>query len=160
METNQTEVQQTTSADAPKQKKRLRIPKLTAADLAAIPGATLPQDKCLTNYIEINVPVTSPVGNLDEVTQTYGFAYSLDEEANAKNVGKVISVGVADSNFNVVLELNTAGEKPKPSAPALSGFIELKEFLDGVSLLKQDPAGTSATYKLKVNGTTTYENSF
>jgi hypothetical protein len=158
METNQTAVQQSNATDVPKQKTRRRIPKLTAADLAAFPGANPPIEKVVepphTYYIAYQVPVTANFGTPDEVGQVLDFAHQLDAQARAKDVGEVASVGVMGGVFVIMLKLSATGEQANPGTPALNAITQLDDFLKNATLLKQGSAGKSVTYKLKVNGTT------
>jgi hypothetical protein len=155
---NETAAQQGNTADALKKKKKLVIPKLTAADLAAFPGANLPTVKVaepdFTYSIVYQVPVTDAFGTSGEAGQVHDFAHQLDAQAKAKNVGNVVSISAEDSVFDIGLKLNETGKQANNSAPAANAFVQLKDFLNGAALLKQGPAGKPVTYKLKVNGTT------
>jgi hypothetical protein len=150
--------------EVPKQKTRRRIGKLTAADLAAFPGADMTPikkaDPDYKYYIEFKVPVTGIFGTPTEVGQGHDFAYQLDAQAKAKGVGSVSSVGVADGIFDVELKLDVAGEQEKHSTPAAGAIAKLQDFLGNAPQLKQGPAGKQATYKAKVNGTTIVEGHF
>jgi len=150
--------------EAAKQKTRRRIGKLTADDIAAFPGATPPPVKKVepdfTYYLVFNIPVTAPLGTPSEAAHVHDFAYQLDMQAKAKKVGEVISVGVADGVFTVVLKLGVNGPQTNHGAPAKNTFTQLKDFLGNAVQLKPGLAGKPASWKAKVNGTTIIDGVF
>lgn len=135
-----------------------RIKKLTAAEIGNLPGAVAIVEKKvepdLAYYLFFFLPVTGPVGSVTEANQVHDFAYQLDVQAKAKDVGAVKSVGVTDGLFEVVLQLSATGEQSSYGAPATGAFTKLEEFLKGAVQLSHGPAGKPATWKAKVNGTT------
>ena len=148
-----------TFTDTPKLKPpKKRIRKLTAAEIFNLPGAlAAPEKKVepdLAYFIIFMLPVTGLIGTTAEAAQDHDFAHKLDEQAKAKDVGAVMSVGVSDGVFEVVLKLTATGEQPSHGAPTINAFTQLKEFLDAAPQLKPDSSGKHATWKAKVNGTT------
>jgi hypothetical protein len=151
-----------TTPDAPKKKNR--PPKLSEAELALLPGDdTTPVKKAepeYTNYIEFNIPVTGPFGSATEAGQVHDFAHQVDAQAKAKGIGSVISVGVSNGIFDVVLKMEAGGDAVKQSGPAAEALVKLRDYLGGAVQLKPGPAGKAASYQIRVNGTTTGSKHF
>jgi len=137
-----------TSAAVTKGKRRT-IPKLSAAEASKLPGAIVPVAKKpepgFVYSILFGFPITEPTWSATEASTVHGFASQLDVESNAKGLGGVTSVVLANGNFDVTLTLIVTGTPASNVDPAANALAELKEFLSTAS-------GTP--YKVRVNGTT------
>ncbi|GEM_PF-2701683 len=157
-----------TSAEIPtdtsKPKTKRRFGKLSAAEISAFPGAIVPAEKKvepdISYFIFFNIPASNVFGTASEAAQVHDFAYQLDAQAKAKDIGAVMSFSVAEGLFEVVLRLSATGEQITHGTPAANAFTQLNSHLSSAIVLKPNAAGKSATWKAKVNGTTIISGSY
>ena len=135
-----------------------RIKKLTAAEVAGLPGVTHAPEPVVQSdlkyFLCFLLPVSGVIGTSVEAGQVQDFAYRLNTVSNDKGVGAVSSVNISNGQAEVVLKLNVTEVPASNGMPVGNAFAELKEYLDGASILRPGPAGKPAVWKAKVNGTT------
>ncbi|WP_153145332.1 hypothetical protein [Dechloromonas sp. H13] len=166
METTQstaTDSQTAPPALTPKPTKR-RIKKLTAAEVAGLPGVTHAPEPVVQSdlkyFLCFLLPVSGPVGTLAEAGQILDFVYRLNTYSTEKDVGVVTAVGLSNGQAEIVLKLNVMEKPESNGVPVSNAFSQLKEYLDGAAILKSGPAGKPAVWKAKVNGTTIVEGHY
>ena len=148
------------SNDNTKVKKTKRVIEKLSLDLIKdLPGAIAAPEKKVERdqyFMQIHRKLSGQIGNPVEMTQGHEFATLFDTKAKTKNVGSVISIGVENSIFEIVLKITTTEKPANNAVPINNVFAQLKEDLDAAQFLHQG----DATWKAKVNGTTVVEGHF
>jgi hypothetical protein len=146
--------------DKPKQSKR-RFAKLTAEELAGLPGVTTkapkPAVQAVTYSAWFSLPVTGSIASTAEAERIHDFARKLDEQAKAKDVGGVTGLTFGNGTAEIALKLDVREQPASNAVPVASMFAQLNDFFVSAPVLRVGVAGKCATWKAKVNGTTITE---